>query len=125
MIFNFRAINEQSLVGNIGGYLGLFMGYSILQLPILIHAILKKLEYWYLHFKSVVYPNEHLSLQINVKEASPNIGDEPLRMSQFNNFVENHKSTTSKLDDKIEVIQERLLKLETTIRESLLIKLST
>ena len=45
MIFNFRAINEQSLVGNIGGYLGLFMGYSILQLPVLIHAILKKLEY--------------------------------------------------------------------------------
>ena len=123
MIFNFRAINEQSLVGNIGGYLGLFMGYSILQLPILIHAILKKLEYWYQHFKSVVYANEHLSLQINVKEASPNIGDEPLKMSQFNNFVENHKSTTSKLDEKIELVQERLLKFETTIKESLESKL--
>ena len=110
-------------MGNIGGYLGLFMGYSILQVPILIHAFLKKFDHWYLHFKSRVYPEEHLSLQINVKEVTPSIGDEPLKISQFNNFVEYHKSTTSKLDEKIELVQERLLKLETTIKESLKSKL--
>ena len=32
-IFYFRALNINSLVGNIGGYVGLLMGVSISQLP--------------------------------------------------------------------------------------------
>ena len=32
-IFDFRALNINSLVGNIGGYVGLLMGVSISQLP--------------------------------------------------------------------------------------------
>ena len=56
------------------------MGYSILQVPILIHAILKKFELWYLHVKSRMYPEEHLSLQIIVNEVTPIIDDEPLKI---------------------------------------------
>ena len=35
--FTFRAINWLSLVGNIGGYVGICLGYSLLQLPNVIH----------------------------------------------------------------------------------------
>ena len=100
------------------------MGYSILQVPILIHAILKKFELWYLHVKSRMYPEEHLSLQINVKEITPSMGDEPLQLSQLNNCVDYNKLTTSKVDEKIELLQERILKLETMVRESLILKLN-
>ena len=41
-----RAINAQALVGNIGGYLGLFMGYSILQFPTILQILAKKLQNW-------------------------------------------------------------------------------
>ena len=47
-----RAIDEQTLVGNIGGYLGLFLGYSILQLPSMIQILSLKIKENYRHFKS-------------------------------------------------------------------------
>ena len=34
--YNCRAIDIQALVGNIGGYIGLLLGYSLLQIPDLI-----------------------------------------------------------------------------------------
>ena len=59
-----RAINGQALVGNIGGYLGLFLGYSILQLPGMIEIVAKKIRNWHLWMmisrdnavKEVLYP---------------------------------------------------------------------
>ena len=36
-IVTFRAINWLSLIGNIGGYVGICLGYSLLQLPNVIH----------------------------------------------------------------------------------------
>ena len=38
----FRAIDINSLVGNIGGYIGLCLGYSILQIPIFIKKVVAK-----------------------------------------------------------------------------------
>ena len=35
-------------MGNIGGYLGLFLGYSILQLPSMIEIFIKKFKDWHL-----------------------------------------------------------------------------
>ena len=35
-----RAIDVNGLIGNIGGYIGLCLGYSILQIPNLVGAIL-------------------------------------------------------------------------------------
>ena len=41
-MFYYRAIDIQALVGNIGGYIGLFLGYSILQIPDFIALIFYK-----------------------------------------------------------------------------------
>ena len=38
-----RAIDINSLIGNIGGYIGLCLGYSLLQIPLFIKKILTKL----------------------------------------------------------------------------------
>ena len=44
----FRAIDVQSLIGTVGGYIGLFLGYSLLEMPKKILAFLHKLKkrYW-------------------------------------------------------------------------------
>ena len=47
-----RAINAEALVGTVGGYLGLFLGYSILQLPEKINDLAKKVKSWYIEFMS-------------------------------------------------------------------------
>ena len=43
----YRAIDAQALVGNIGGYIGLCLGYSFLQIPALILFIMRKLKKYY------------------------------------------------------------------------------
>lgn len=40
----YRAIGLQALVGNVGGYIGLCLGYNFLQLPGLLMAIIKRLK---------------------------------------------------------------------------------
>ena len=40
--FIFRAIDIQALIGNVGGYIGLCLGYSILQIPDFVVFILCK-----------------------------------------------------------------------------------
>ena len=68
-----REINGQALVGNIGGYLGLFLGYSILQLPGMIEIVAKKIKNWHLWmmisrdnaFKEVLYPVTDMSRLIS------------------------------------------------------------
>lgn len=40
-----------SVIGNIGGYVGLCLGYSILQLPDFVHKMLMKLKKWFLNVK--------------------------------------------------------------------------
>ena len=114
-------------MGNIGGYLGLFLGYSILQLPIMFHVFLKNLETWYHQLKSRVFPGKQLAFKIDVKRISSSINDDPLSISQMENSelsIKSLSSSLSKLNEKIEFFQERLLKLETTIEESLVLKLN-
>ena len=91
------------------------------------HAILKSLEVWYHHLKSRFFPGKQLSFQIDVKGISSSIDDDPLSISQKENSELNVKSLSSslsKLNEKIEFFQERLLKLETKIEESLVLKLN-
>ena len=111
-------------MGNIGGYLGLFMGYSILQLPIMFHVLMYKLELLYYRLKSRVHPEMQLSFQAKFKEVSTCKDDQTIAITQTENFETYVKSSLCKLDGKIEFIQERLLKLETTIKELLISKCS-
>ena len=47
-----RAIDIQSLVGNIGGYIGLCLGYCFLQIPDHLQHCLTLIKKGYLHFSS-------------------------------------------------------------------------
>ena len=44
--FCFRAIDIQGLIGNVGGYIGLCLGYSLLQLPDFILLIVLRAKSW-------------------------------------------------------------------------------
>ena len=39
-----RAIDIQALIGTVGGYIGLFLGYSVMQAPIVIAKLLKRMN---------------------------------------------------------------------------------
>ena len=43
----YRAIDIQALIGTIGGYIGLFLGYSVLQIPNAIIFLIKKIRKWF------------------------------------------------------------------------------
>ena len=50
MIYNyviFRAIDVHALIGNVGGYIGLCLGYSLLHVPKLIEENYMKLQSYY------------------------------------------------------------------------------
>ena len=64
------------------------------------------------------------SLQSSVKEDAAGVCDESVVVTQTENFEARIKASLSKLDDKVEFIQERLLNLETTITDSIISKLS-
>ena len=101
---NLRAINAQALVGNIGGYLGLFTGYSILQLPSILHAFTRKLKTWYSKLKSRDDPVANKLFLIGVRESQSSISHE----------AEN-KSFESRVKLALEKLGERLSKIEEEI----------
>ena len=41
LIRNVKAFNEESLIGNLGGYFGLFLGFALWQLPSFIESLFK------------------------------------------------------------------------------------
>ena len=45
---HFRAIDIHSLIGNIGGYVGLLLGVSILQIPSLVLQVVRKMKRVYI-----------------------------------------------------------------------------
>ena len=45
--FYLRAIDIQALIGTVGGYLGLFLGYSMLQIPIMMTLLIKRINNWF------------------------------------------------------------------------------
>ena len=44
MFISYRAIDVQALVGIIGGYIGLFLGYSAMQIPFAIILVIEKMK---------------------------------------------------------------------------------
>ena len=49
---HFRAIDIQALIGNVGGYIGLVLGYSLLQIPGLIISIVTQCKGWLSHIRA-------------------------------------------------------------------------
>ena len=54
-----RAYSFPSLVGNVGGYMGLFLGYAILNFPALISKSLKSISKIKFKCNIVTNKNEH------------------------------------------------------------------
>ena len=46
MIRNVRAFNEESLIGNLGGYVGLFLGVAFWQAPVYAAQLMNKVKYF-------------------------------------------------------------------------------
>ena len=42
IVYDFRAIDIETLIGTIGGYIGLLLGYSILQVPSILSKARKR-----------------------------------------------------------------------------------
>ena len=94
------------------------MGYSILQLPIMLSVVLKRIESLY---KSWLHPEKVDPLQIQVKEFDRSIKEETFKIAQIENCIRCLKESQTKFDEKLELTQERLLKMEQTIQESLIL----
>ena len=59
----YRSIDVHSLIGNIGGYIGLCLGYNLLQVPALITTVLRILKDYFKSqkfFKSSNYISKSL-----------------------------------------------------------------
>lgn len=61
-----RAIDGQALIGNVGGYVGLFLGYSILQLPDILCKILKNMKKWFVKLKQARSENDRSVISIAI-----------------------------------------------------------
>ena len=61
MYFMFRAIDVNALIGTIGGYIGLFLGYSILQIPDFVIQVMSR----YSNYKAKVQKTEKIKILTN------------------------------------------------------------
>ena len=57
MIYIYRSIDSHALIGNIGGYIGLCLGYNFLQVPALIAIVLKTFKGYFKSQKSIQNSN--------------------------------------------------------------------
>lgn len=62
MIYVYRSIDSHTLIGNIGGYIGLCLGYNFLQIPALITIILRA-------FKGYVQPQKLIKNSSSVSKS--------------------------------------------------------
>ena len=64
----FRAIDIQGLIGNVGGYIGLLLGYSFLQIPNFIILIVLRAKNWVERIQDGRDPNQTKTLKVMVHE---------------------------------------------------------
>ena len=72
MQFICRAMNINGLIGYIGGYIGLFVGYSILQIPNTLFALTRKCKKYYFKIKKEKGSVPSIGIHVNVKEGKLN-----------------------------------------------------
>ena len=89
------------------------MGYSILQLPNILHVLVTKLKRWYHQLKIKAHFEEDVLFKVDVKQVPSSINDESFhRNAQMKNFGLNVQLAFTELKEKMEFFQERLLKVE-------------
>ena len=65
-------MNINGLIGYIGGYIGLFVGYSILQIPNTLFALTRKCKKYYLKMKKGKGSIPSSGIHVHVKERKLN-----------------------------------------------------
>ena len=102
-------------MGNIGGYLGLFLGYSILQLPNMFQILRTVIIDWYRQFKYSNRPKEAIVNQINVREESNNLKNCGNEYCQQGNTKSGMIELIQEMEERIEA---RFSKIEEKIENS-------
>ena len=64
----FRAIDIQDLIGNVGGYIGLFLGYSFLQIPEFMILVYLRAKRWFAKIREGRDQNQIRTSNITVHE---------------------------------------------------------
>ena len=102
-----RAYNGESLIGNIGGYIGLFLGYTILQLPDLLIFLYQQLSRMY---------HKH----INSKSYSSHSSWSIVNVSKMHKLSNNSNNPSGSQEEKYQwfLLMERIDKLEKSQLES-------
>ena len=65
---HFRAIDIQDLIGNVGGYIGLFLGYSFLQIPEFMILVYLRSKRWFAKIREGRDRNQIRNSNITVHE---------------------------------------------------------
>ena len=100
----FRAIDVWQLIGNVGGYVGLCLGYCLLQVPEFLYQLLKKMMDYYNKRKGTVAES---ALQPTVK-LSTNKGD----------FIDLELDTrTKRLEKSVSDIEGSLVKIHESMND--------
>ena len=88
-----RAMNINGLIGYIGGYIGLFVGYSILQIPNTLFELTRKCKKYYSKIKKEKGSVPSSGILVNVEERKLN---------------DAHKSQLSHSDQDIRIALQEL-----------------
>ena len=117
-----RAIDFQALIGNVGGYIGLVLGYSIVQIPDLILFLFWKLRKYYLQHKQRNYinPTSNPSCSILVKETQMGKVAESNTKIQENDIykiLHSLKMDLDKTNQKIDSTNQKVDRLSEVILE--------
>ena len=110
-----RAIDTQNLIGNAGGYIGLFLGLAIMQIPELYIAAVISIKRFYKDYRSIksIEVTESASLEYSRAKRSTNeskgIDDGEQFMASEARRVQN---IWNKIDTELKLLDQRLDALE-------------
>ena len=111
------AYDIDSLYGNIGGYMGLFLGYALLNLPTLFLILFGSIKKRFLETKT---PKK--SKQNKVNDDVPNnnlmmmLGTTTIMMHTIADSKQQHEKTIDKYDEIITKLDERLRTVEEQLK---------
>ena len=107
------AYNFESFVGNVGGYLGLFLGYALAEVPTTIFVLcvgMKNWMFWCLNKKNIVRPNTSVISKRNICSLVRELLDK-----EMENYMVHIKAS---LATKIDNLEERIQILENLRNDS-------
>ena len=89
------------------------MGYSILQLPNILHVLVTKLKKWYRQLKIKAHFEDDVLFKIDVKEVQSSINDESFgRNAQMKSFGSNVQLAFTELKEKMELVHTNVLNID-------------